>query len=541
MSINQAAVKFVVDGLQESGRLSPIWRSFGYDEINWTYTPRGKRIFRTIGRLSSQPYYIRCHHTLTSGNGLSTPTKGSGDVCHRGEGGQLQFNFELLDQVFETFLENNCRPIVELGFMPDVLSKGPTPKLTYDYSGTGLWRYPPKDYDEWQEVVFETVRHCVEKYGREEVSTWYWEVWNEPDTPGFFKGTVKDYCRLYDYAVAGAVRAFENVKIGGPALAHNVKFLDKFLKHCCGGKNRASGERGTRLDFISLHAKGNGWPLFGQPFEMPSLRRIMSQLENYHQVIRNYPALCDVEILLDECDMAVATNYGVYDFPEFEMNNSEYYPVFVIRMAKSILDFTAERRLPAKLFTTWAYYFEGKRFFEGNRALFTNENIKKPIFSAFTMFEKLGETRLKLERIQTEVGLNSQAFPQTDGLASLCSDGSLAILLWNFDENVNRRDVDTIQLEIKNIPVDSERVLIERFQIDAQHSNSHAVWQELGAPQNPSTEQLRKIQEREVLEKVESTESRIEMGKVFYSLNLPLSATCLIRISPRLAESKALD
>ncbi|NIR48063.1 hypothetical protein GWO43_06435, partial [candidate division KSB1 bacterium] len=129
--------------------------------------------------------------------------------------------------------------------------------------------------------------------------------------------------------------------------------------------------------------------------------------------------------------------------------------------------------------------------------------------------------------------LNSQAFPQTDGLASLCSDGSLGILLWNFDENVNRGDVDTIQLEIKNIPIDSEKVLIERFQIDAQHSNAYSVWQDVGAPQDPSAEQLRRIKEKQDLEKVESTENKIEMGNVSYSFNLPLPAACLICISPK--------
>lgn len=524
MTSNSLAIQ--IDCTDELGPLHPIWRSFGYDEINWTYTPRGKRIFKEIGHLSKAPYFIRCHNTFTSGNGLSTPTQGSTNVYHEDADGSARLDFTLLDQVFETLLENNCKPIVELGFMPDALSGGPKPKPRYDYGRNDLWKFPPKDYNKWRQLVYQSVRHYVEKHGPADVSTWYWELWNEPDQTGYFRGSVKDYCKMYDFAVAGATAALPTVRIGGPALAQDPKFLHKFLKHCSVGKNHATGTRGTRLDFISFHAKGNGWPIKGRPFEMPSLKTILSYLERYQNVLQKYPMYQTTECLFDECDMAVATNFGMHDFPEFEIHNTEYYPIFVIRMAKAILNFIETTKVPIKLFNTWAFYFEGKRYFEGNRALYTNENIKKPIFNAFALLEMLGETRVKLR----VAGTQSSDLPQIDGLATKTSDHSVVLALWNFDEDPGKSGQQEIALEIKNIPSDSRRVKMERYQIDRQNSNSYSTWLKLHSPQDPTPDQIGTIKANQELQLVRTSELPVSDHALKIDLTLPLPCACLIKI-----------
>lgn len=523
--------QIVVDCSKKTHKLVPIWRSFGYDEINWTYTPRGKRALKEIGDLSEEPYFIRCHHTFTSGNGLSTPTRGSTNVCVGIEGSELKLDFTLLDRVLETILANNCKPIVELGFMPDALSSGSKPKPSYDYSGADLWKYPPGDLVQWQQLVHRTVRHCVDKFGSQEVSAWYWEVWNEPDNPGFFSGSVKDYCKLYDFAVAGAVDALREIRIGGPALATSVKFLDKFLKHCSGGKNLATRKRGAQLDFISLHAKGTDWPLKGQPFKMPALRKIMSHLKDYDAVLKKYPEFSKAELLLDECDMAVATNFGVYDFPEFEFNNSQYYPLFVVRMARCLLDFCEERNLPVRLFTTWAFYFEGKRFFEGNRALFTNENIRKPVFNAFALLEQLGSERFVFEIVDVAANQNDLHFPQVDGLAAGTSANSIQVVIWNFDEAGREIGAVEVMLEVRGV---DGSFSIRKFLIDEQHSNSYSVWNAFGRPDDPTAGQISEIRQRQGLEQVgESEEVVARSGQIRTSFWLPGQSVMLLKLHRR--------
>ncbi|MFZ5518491.1 MAG: GH39 family glycosyl hydrolase [Candidatus Zhuqueibacterota bacterium] len=511
-----------IDSGEIIGPFRPIWRSFGYDEINWTYTPRGKRLFDEISRLSPEPYFIRCHNAFTSGNGLSTPSAGSCNVYSVTEQGEVIYDFSLLDQVVETILSHHAKPIVELGFMPDTLSSGPAPKPTYNYDRSKLWTYPPRNYAAWQQLVFSTVRHFVEKYGAKEIETWYWEVWNEPDFSGFFRGTVKDYCRLYDHSVAGAVAALPTIRIGGPALAASSAFLEKFLAHCARGKNAASRQRGTRLDFISFHAKGNGWPITGVPFEMPSLAAILAAVKKYRQVIAKFPQYQATECLFDECDMAVATNYGMYDFPELEFNNTAYYPAFLVRMVKYLSDFIERENLPISCFTTWAFYFEGKRFFEGNRSLVTNENIKLPVFNAFPLLEKLGRTRIQLD---------AAGFPITDGLATKSAPDRIEVALWNFDETQANSSPAGILLRVVRLPQHLKRAAIRRYQIDAQHSNAYSAWKEMGSPQYPTDSELAALRSRQNLELIEEVHSvEVRQGNLEYSLTLPACSVCVVQI-----------
>src|SRR5262249_6474242 len=172
------------------------------------------------------------------------------------------------DQLYDTIVGAGFRPLVELGFMPhDLLPAGVAgADWSRDvgresYEADGLWKSPPRDFARWQELVYRFVAHCAERYCPAGVERWHCEVWNEPDLPNYWRGTVEDYCRLYDHAVAGAVRALPGARIGGPATSGPARdsareFLRRFLDHCVAGRNAATGAVGARLDFVSFHTKG---------------------------------------------------------------------------------------------------------------------------------------------------------------------------------------------------------------------------------------------------------------------------------------------
>ncbi len=108
--------------------------------------------------------------------------------------------------------------------MPRALSTRPDPYqhewrpgLPYDDIYTG-WAYPPKDYAQWAELVYQWVRHCVERYGEAEVETWYWETWNEANI-GYWQGTPEEFLKLHDHAIAAVRRALPGARVGGPDMA----------------------------------------------------------------------------------------------------------------------------------------------------------------------------------------------------------------------------------------------------------------------------------------------------------------------------------
>src|SRR5881394_1558314 len=240
-------VKIRVDASKTHGELKPIWRFFGADEPNYGYMKDGKTLLAQLGELRPKKVYFRAHNLLSSGDGTPALKWGSTGAYSEDAEGEPVYNWTILDRIFDTYLERGVRPYAQIGFMPKELSTKPepyqhhwNPRLGYNEVFTG-WAYPPRDYDKWAELVFQWTRHCVEKYGRAEVESWYWEVWNEPNI-GYWRGTPAEFHQLHDYAIDAVRRALPTARVGGPDVAGSGgRFMRAFLEHCLRETNYATG------------------------------------------------------------------------------------------------------------------------------------------------------------------------------------------------------------------------------------------------------------------------------------------------------------
>ncbi len=267
---NAFPVTIEVDAARPLGEFKPIWRFFGADEPNYAYMKHGQKLLGELGELRPREVYFRTHNLLTSGDGTPALKWGSTGAYREDADGKPIYDWTILDRIFDTYLARGVRPYAQIGFMPKDLSIKPepyqhkwTPRARYDEIYTG-WAYPPKDYAKWAELVFQWTKHCVEKYGRAEVESWYWEIWNEPNI-GYWRGTPEEFRKLHDYAIDAVRRALPTARVGGPDTAGSGgRFTRDFLEHCLRGTNYATGKIGTPLDFISFHAKGSPvhdeWP-----------------------------------------------------------------------------------------------------------------------------------------------------------------------------------------------------------------------------------------------------------------------------------------
>jgi xylan 1,4-beta-xylosidase len=174
-----------VDCKQSKGELRHIWGGIGFDELNLTYMPRGKALFTVLGEFIEIPYTLRNHNAFTSGNCLGSPARGSTNIYNEMPDGSVLYNWEIVDQVYDTYVEAGCKPLIELGFMPRDLTTGDVDdsKWVYElgtekYETHCLWRFPPKDYNRWADLVYHFIAHLVERYGAKEVETCYFELWN---------------------------------------------------------------------------------------------------------------------------------------------------------------------------------------------------------------------------------------------------------------------------------------------------------------------------------------------------------------------------
>src|SRR6185312_425053 len=215
----QDHVSITVQSNVTRGPMTPVWAWFGHDEPNYTYMPDGRKLLSALEKISPVPVHMRTHNLLTTGDGSPALKWGSTNAYTEDANGKPVYDWTIVDRIFDTYMQRGIKPLVEIGFMPEALSSHPVPyKHSWTPTGGALytgWAYPPTDYYKWRELVYQWVKHSVARYGKKEVASWYWEVWNEPDI-GYWHGTPEEYMKLYDFAADGLKRALPTARVGGP-------------------------------------------------------------------------------------------------------------------------------------------------------------------------------------------------------------------------------------------------------------------------------------------------------------------------------------
>ncbi len=490
----QDAVTIQVSADAKLGPWKPIWRYFGYDEPNYTYMKYGKQLLSELAALSAEPVYVRTHNLLTSGNGEPALKWGSTNAYTEDAAGHAVYDWTIVDRIFDSYRDAGLKPFVEIGFMPQAMSVHPEP-YQHDWPkgplGTG-WSYPPKDYAKWSELVYQWVRHCVERYGRTEVESWYWELWNEPDI-FYWHGTPEEYFKLYDFTAQAVKRALPTARIGGPATTgasaqRAGDYLRQFLEHCASGRNYATGGTGCTLDFISYHAKGL-LSLVDQHSRM-GIAKQTADVRRGLEIIAAFPRFKNLPIVLSESDPEGCAACSARQHPENAYRNQPLYAAYTAAMLGNIVDLSAQYGNQVEGILTWAFEFEGQPYFEGFRTLATN-GIDKPVLNLFRMAGLMRGERVRAVSSGHSVpppNSRGSVVSDTSALATRSGD-ELSLLIWNYhDDDVPAAD-QPVTVEIDGLPRSVTRALLTEYRIDRDHSNAYAVWQQLGSPQEPTPQQ----------------------------------------------------
>ncbi|BDZ50243.1 beta-xylosidase [Frondihabitans sucicola] len=548
------SARVAIDAGAAGTALEPIWESLGYDEINWTYTPTGKTLLRTIGETSSTGFHVRPHYVFISGTGFGLPHWGSGNVYHEDAEGNPVYDFAIVDDTYDAIVGAGHHVLVELGFTPrDLLPDRALTEHTiidsptvYSAYEAGQWSYPPKDLTKWGDLVAALAQHSVERYGEAEVSTWLWELWNEPDI-FYWRGTHQEFCELYEATAAAVRRVLPDAKVGGPTVTggpDGAEFLRGFLAFV--------EERELPIDFVSFHTKGSHftpWRTYGvlgaeaPEKQSPSTGKMLYEMRTLLRVMAEFPRIASLPAIVDECDAGVPAHWGVYDNANFAFQNTEYYPVFQINLMKKILDLNEQEVASVNRATTWSFYFEGERYFEGTRSFLTAGGIEKPFLNAYRALGRLGDRRLPAVsdaawRVdELDETLTSGAPEEVDALASRADDGRVAALVYRHADDQYLQDSREVPVAVAFAGLAAGSYRLEHFRIDGSHSNSHTVWQELGSPQDPTPEQLKAIRAREGLELLEAPSTVTpQAGSIEVTVSLPLTAVSLLILTPEAAQ-----
>ncbi|MEP7323943.1 MAG: beta-xylosidase, partial [Saprospiraceae bacterium] len=384
-------VNIKINAARTTGPMTPFWSYFGYDEPNYTYARDGKKLLDELQSLSYIPVHVRTHNLLSSkGNSTGPDLKwGYTDVYKQDVTGKAIYTWTILDSIVDTYVHLGMKPLMEIGFMPKDLSVHPEPYDHHWSQGGNIWTgwtYPPKDYTAWSELIYEWVKHEIERYGKKEVITWVWEVWNEPDI-AYWSGSLVEYLKLYDYAAAGLKRACPECKIGGPHTTsprnpRAYDFLIQFIDHCLHGMNNVTGLIGTPLDYIGFHAKGS--PEYIDGHIRMNLGVQLKDISRGFEAIRSFPEIKNISVIIGECDPEGCAACSEKRDPKYGYRNGTMYSSYTAASFARIYELTDQYQINLQGAVSWSFEFENQEWYAGFRDLATH-GVDKPVLNVFRM------------------------------------------------------------------------------------------------------------------------------------------------------------
>jgi len=377
--------------------------------------------------------------------------------------GNPVYNFSYVDQIYDGLLENKVRPFVEMSFMPKKLTSDPNALHAFWYKQNVA---PPKDWNRWGQMIEAFTRHLVQRYGLEEVSQWYFEVWNEPNLD-FWVGNPKEetYYQLYDQAAQAVKRVSPRLRVGGPATAQ-AAWADRFLAHCKG--------KSIPVDFVSSHVYGNdkAEDVFGTHEQISRNKMVCRSVKKVHDQIAASP-FPKMPLIWTEYNAAYDNNPAVTD--------SAYMGPFLantIRECDGLVD----------VMSYWSFsdVFEEqgvvKTPFYGGFGLLAERSIPKAAFNDFALLHRLGDSRLDVS--------------SDSALVTRRKDGSLAIAAWNLFLPEEAGSPKTLTLRFRGAdPPKSVRVTI----VDKEHGSPLPAWEKMGSPVSPTEPQIAELRKAAAL------------------------------------------
>ncbi|WP_297089388.1 hypothetical protein [uncultured Draconibacterium sp.] len=414
--------------------------------------------------------------------------------------GKIVYNWQYIDDLFDRMLDLNVKPFVELAYFPEPFAA--------ENSKTVFWWKanitPGENYaQQWHDLVKALTQHLVDRYGIDEVLTWYFEVWNEPNLyPLFLDGTKSQYFEMYKQSALAVKSVDERLKIGGPATSNFVPdtrfdgeiedreaakevftiddinklewhgvWIEDFLKFC--------EKENLPVDFVSCHPYPTDYAFNPETGKGRGLTRFVGStkldIEWLNRTVKN-SAFPNAELHLTEWNTSPSSRDATHDF----LPAAAY-------IVKTNLDCIGLTNSLA--FWTFTDVFEEKggaaSIFHGGFGMINFQGLVKPSYHAYRMLHQLGDEKIYKD---------DYLFVSRDS-----GDGKISALAYNYPEEYedavpsgnNKREEGTskpLSFSMKNLKPGTQ-FKIET--LDKDHGNIHNYWEAMGKPEPPTREQIK--------------------------------------------------
>jgi xylan 1,4-beta-xylosidase len=469
-----------IDGRAQTTPFPHFWEEmFGSGRAILTLRESYREDLRAVKKVADFRY-VRFHAILHDEVG----------VYNEDEHGNPVYNFSYVDQIYDGLLKNGVKPFVEISFMPKKLAFNPDALHPFWYKQNVS---PPKSMKLWDALMTHFAQHLVDRYGIEEVSTWYFEVWNEPNID-FWNGIPrqKSYFDLYAHTARALKAVNPRLRVGGPATAA-AAWVGDFLKYTAAKK--------VPVDFVSTHGYADDTveDLFGTNEDIPMDDRVCRAVAKVRGEIKA-SSMPELPLFWTEWNVE-------------GMNESRDTTFVGPGLANTIRECDGDVQMLS--FWTFSDVFEEggpiPEPFEGQFGLRAKGGINKPSYYAYGLLHQLGDQRI--------------ANASKDVIATKASDGSLSVAVWNLVDPGQHGAPRQVELTVSGVPP-AAHANIQR--VDDDHGNVLPKYAAMGKPPDPTPEQVDQLNRETTLPSPE--QARLQGGKL--QVTLMPNSLVLIKIQP---------
>ena len=429
--------------------------------------------------------YVRFHAILDDQVG----------VYSEDEHGNPVYNFAYVDEIYDGLIKNGVRPVVEISFMPKKLAFNPDALHPFWYKPNVS---PPKSMEKWDSLMTHFAQHLIDRYGVDEVSQWYFEVWNEPNID-FWGGIPrqKSYFELYDHTARDLKRVSPRLRVGGPATAA-ASWVSSFLKY--------TSEHHVPVDFVSTHGYADDTVenLFGTNEDIPMDDRMGRAVAKVRTEIKS-STTPDLPLLWTEWNVQGMNESRDTIFVGPALANT-------IRECDGLVDMLS--------FWTFSDVFEEggpiPKPFIGEFGLRAKGGINKPSYYSFGLLHQLGTQRI--------------ANGSKNVIATKTPDGEIALVAWNLVDPDQHGTTRTMELTFRDVPPNA-RVTLQS--VDSDHGNVLKQYAAMGKPIYPTSEQVAQLNRETMLPS--ARQSTLKNGVL--ELELTPNALVLVKIKTATPDS----
>ena len=357
--------------------------------------------------------------------------------------GDNKYNFSRIDRGLDFLVEHQLKPYIELAFKPT--------EVNYTINSSVGDRYNEiifHDKDSYVEVMKEFASHIANRYGVDEIESWYFELWKDDrlnmlDANGW-------YFDCFEIGYCALKKISPKIKVGGAGFALGY---DKYQYNALiqNWKKRA-----IKPDFISVYAYS--YLLLQQDgvyFGKRSLDNsfVKNQLELFKDVLKAEDFVPD-ELHITEWNFTISNRNCI--------NDSCAQGAYIV---KTCIESIGE----ADMMGYWhgsdlhTEYYDSGAVLYGDNGLLTRDGIKKPSFYAFHFLKFLKNGML---------GKTDNALLTTDGR------GVYTIVCHNckkFNYRYTMKDEKDIQVDdIDSLYEDTDSIHL-KFQINNVENGDYVM------------------------------------------------------------------